>query len=334
MSLRVGAVGGPFTGEGASMSNAEVLGRLRDRVVGELHLGRVRSGDRLPGVREIADELEVGVRAVVRAYKELEKEGLVEIRSRSGVYVAPQEELQGEVLQETARWMSGVLGEAVKRRITIRELPELIQQCTKTVRPRCILIESTEDHLEVLRTELETEFGFAVTPFRLQRSGGGERQFIFPNRLPRAVGTADFLVTTTYHATLARELAEKLAKPLVVITVHPSIANTLERQVRSGALTVVCADPGFGMRVKAIFGGKHEERIRVIAVDQTATLQEIPDDEPVMVTLAASKRLGGVSLRSLLPHSPSISPDSARELADLLVRINIAAQQDQSKVEQ
>lgn len=308
------------------MKKADITNRLRDRVVGELHLGRVHSGDRLPGVREIADEMGVGVRAVVRAYRELEKERLVEIRSRSGVYIAPQERLHGEVLQETARWLTEVLGEAVKRRITIGGLPDFVQRCTRTVRPRCILLESTDDHLEVLQSELEEEFGFMVKPLHLKQRGGRDKgTFIVPRKLPRGMSTADFLVTTTYHAPLARELAEKLGKPLIVITVHPSIANALERQLRSDILTVVCADPGFGARVRAIYGGKYEGNIRIIPVKQTAALKRLEDDEPVLLTLAASRRLEGMSLRSLLPHSPTISPDSVRELADLLIRINIAA---------
>jgi DNA-binding transcriptional regulator YhcF (GntR family) len=49
----------------------------------------------------------MNARTVARAYRELEAEGLVEIRGRSGVYVAPQERRDGEMLPEMMRWMTG-----------------------------------------------------------------------------------------------------------------------------------------------------------------------------------------------------------------------------------
>lgn len=309
------------------MARDEVGKRLRDRLVGELHLGRLHTGDRLPGVREVADEMGVGVRAVVRAYRELEREGLVEIRSRSGVYVAPQERLDGQVLEETASWLADVLVEAVKRRVPVPRLPEFVRRCTATIRPRCVLLESTEDHLAVLAHELEEELGFEVQALDFRRIGGSGRSGSMQRpEIPGAMADAHLLVTTTYHAASARAVAESLGKPLVVVTVHPTVAATLDRRLRADVLTVVCVDPDFGDRVKAVYGGQYADRVRVITVDQREALRSLDPEEPVMLTLAARRRLGEAPPRTLLPHSPSISPESARELTTLLIRMNIAAE--------
>ncbi|MGI9179015.1 MAG: GntR family transcriptional regulator [Longimicrobiaceae bacterium] len=301
--------------------------RLRDRVIGELHLGRLHAGDRLSGVRELAEEYDVGVRAVVRAYRALEKEGLVEIRSRSGVYVAPQERLDEEVLEETASWLADTLIEALKRRITIPGLPEFVRRCTATLRPRCVLLESTEDHLTILSTELRDEYGFDVHPVDLAALGEGRsRESADGEGLANSVGGAHLLVTTTYHAASARVIADSLQKPLVVVTAHPNTASTLERHLRCGTLTVVCVDAAFGERMRAVYGGRFPGRVRVVLAGDGESLRALDPEEPVLLTLAARQRLGATPLRSLLPHSPSISPESGRELTQLLVRLNVAAE--------
>ncbi len=299
-------------------TNAALTAHLRDRVVGELHLGRLHAGDRLPGIREISLETGMGHRAVVRAYRALEAEGLVEVRGRSGVYVAPQERLDGEVLQETASWLADTLVEALKRRITIPRLPEFIQRCTATLRPRCALLESTEDHLVVLTSELREEFGFDVHPLKLTEKASAD------GKLGASIRGAHFVVTTSFHGSFARATADSLQKPLVVLTVHPNIAATLERRLRSGRLTVVCADPAFAERVRAIYGARDPDCVRTVLADDARAVRALDPEEPLLLTLAARRRLGETPLQSLLPHSPTISPQSARELAELLVRLNVA----------
>ncbi len=89
-------------------SELDLVTRLRMRVVRALHLGHLRTGDRLPGIREIQRETGLNDRIVARAYRALAVEGLVEVRGRSGVYVAEQDRLSAKLLPETARWLEDV----------------------------------------------------------------------------------------------------------------------------------------------------------------------------------------------------------------------------------
>ncbi|MFO0568753.1 MAG: PLP-dependent aminotransferase family protein [Polyangiaceae bacterium] len=50
--------------------------------------GRLGRGTRLPGTRQLASELEVHRNTVIRAYAELEQEGWIEMRPRSGAFVS------------------------------------------------------------------------------------------------------------------------------------------------------------------------------------------------------------------------------------------------------
>lgn len=49
--------------------------------------GALRDGDQLPGIRTLAEELVVSPNTVVKAYSELEHEGLLELRPGSGAFV-------------------------------------------------------------------------------------------------------------------------------------------------------------------------------------------------------------------------------------------------------
>lgn len=67
---------------------------LYDRLAGELReqieQGVYRAGERLPGVRALSQSRGVSVATVLAAYRCLEDEALVEVRSRSGYYLRPR----------------------------------------------------------------------------------------------------------------------------------------------------------------------------------------------------------------------------------------------------
>jgi GntR family transcriptional regulator len=61
--------------------------QLVEQVRRALRLGRLEPGDRLPTVREVAAAVAVNPNTVLKAYRELEHEGLVEGRPGQGTYV-------------------------------------------------------------------------------------------------------------------------------------------------------------------------------------------------------------------------------------------------------
>ena len=49
--------------------------------------GAITAGEQLPSVRKMAEDLLINPNTVVRAYRDLESEGIVELRHGSGVFV-------------------------------------------------------------------------------------------------------------------------------------------------------------------------------------------------------------------------------------------------------
>jgi GntR family transcriptional regulator len=50
--------------------------------------GTIKAGEHLPSVRRMAEDLVINPNTVVRAYRDLESEGIVELRHGSGVFVS------------------------------------------------------------------------------------------------------------------------------------------------------------------------------------------------------------------------------------------------------
>ncbi len=61
--------------------------QLVQQVRQALRLGRLEPGDRLPTVREVAADLAINPNTVLKAYRELEHEGLVAGRTGQGTFV-------------------------------------------------------------------------------------------------------------------------------------------------------------------------------------------------------------------------------------------------------
>jgi DNA-binding transcriptional regulator YhcF (GntR family) len=86
--------------------------------------GRLAAGDRLPPARELADALDVNMHTVLRAYRDLRDEGLVDMRRRRGVVVR-------EAVDGRARLVAAVAelaGEARRLGLTRAEVVALIEE--------------------------------------------------------------------------------------------------------------------------------------------------------------------------------------------------------------
>lgn len=303
---------------------------LRGRILSGIHSGHISAGDRAPTYREVAEETGLDLRAVTRIYEALEREGLVEVRGRQGVFIARQERLGGRVLEETARWVIGILNEAWLRRIHLPDFPEFLRKCIATVEVRSVCIESTVDQIDALCNELHREFGLRTTALHADHLVPIQHASLQRDRVPQEMQEADFLVTTAFHAAAVRPIADALGKPLAVVTLNPGIVREIEKRLARGEFTVICVDPRFLERVRLVIGGEHANRIRGVLVDDEEAIRSLDRNEPVLVSHAARERLPELDLPSVIPPGPVLSRESAEELTELLVRINVEAMREDS----
>jgi GntR family transcriptional regulator len=59
-----------------------------EQVKHAIETGALRPGEQLPSIRPLAEALVINVNTVAKAYRELEREGVVELRHGAGAFVA------------------------------------------------------------------------------------------------------------------------------------------------------------------------------------------------------------------------------------------------------
>ena len=93
-------------------SSIPLYQQIVSEIRGLILTGRLKPGDPLPSIRQLAADLLISVITTKRAYQDLENEGLIQTRPGRGTFV---NELNGEYLQEIGlREVEGRLAEAVR----------------------------------------------------------------------------------------------------------------------------------------------------------------------------------------------------------------------------
>jgi GntR family transcriptional regulator len=77
--------------------------QLMQQIRHAVEVGVLRSGDQLPGIRTLAEEIVVSHTTVAKAYSELAHEGLLEIRHGAGAFIAARIRSHGKSQSERVR---------------------------------------------------------------------------------------------------------------------------------------------------------------------------------------------------------------------------------------
>lgn len=299
-----------------------VLDLLRSRILAELHLGTLAPGDRLDSTREVAERTGAAPRTVMAAYRRLEREGIVEIRPRSGIFVAAGKPVARAMLPQLASWVVEVLVQGVARGVPPAEFPERVRRCLETVRVHAACVECNHDQMQSICTELANEYGVTSVPVDLEELEAGDRDAVDSLR------QADVIVTTSFHAMQLRARAAELGRPLIVISLRSDMVAQMLELLAAGTVYFVATDERFRSALdEAIGPSGHAANARMLLVDRD-DLASIPPDAPTYVTAAARSR---VKMRDIggrvIPLPRVFSLESARALLSFIVGVNITALQ-------
>jgi GntR family transcriptional regulator len=111
-------------------SGVPVYLQLIEQVKHAVETGALRPGEQLPAIRKLAGELIINPNTVVRAYRELQYEKIIELRQGSGAYISEsisgrtRDLRQGQRIVQSAveRLASLGLSEEEMRRLVENEL--------------------------------------------------------------------------------------------------------------------------------------------------------------------------------------------------------------------
>jgi GntR family transcriptional regulator len=69
-------------------SGVPIYVQLKEQIRHAIEISALSSGDQLPGIRSLAETLVINPNTVIKVYRELEQEGVLEIRHGLGAFVA------------------------------------------------------------------------------------------------------------------------------------------------------------------------------------------------------------------------------------------------------
>ncbi|MHC4696099.1 MAG: GntR family transcriptional regulator [Planctomycetota bacterium] len=111
---------------------AQVMVEIRRRIA----RGLLKSGDRLPSVRELARSLVINPNTVAKAYQLLEAEGVITMRQGLGTFVADTKPRLSATVRKArvARLIDDLFTEAYHMGLNAESLENLIHERAKTFR--------------------------------------------------------------------------------------------------------------------------------------------------------------------------------------------------------
>jgi GntR family transcriptional regulator len=94
-------------------SGLPVYLQLIEQVKHAVDVGALNPGDQLPAIRRVAEDLVINPNTVAKAYRELEHEGVLELRHGAGAFVSPK--AAARKLATRLRAGQGVVAAAVEQ---------------------------------------------------------------------------------------------------------------------------------------------------------------------------------------------------------------------------
>jgi DNA-binding transcriptional regulator YhcF (GntR family) len=215
-----------------SKSHVPVHVQLKGQLVHLILTGRLKVGSRLPSIRAMAGFLRINRNTVARVFSDLERDGFVESRRGSGVYVVEPPVAEEDLKRQ--RLLERVMELAAAQGMPVEDLGYALLARAGVPSPeksRVLFVECTQPELDQYAAELEEQLPVEVDRVlvedleeRLAERGGEP-----PWRL---------VVTTFFHVHEVQELAEPRGLETVALLAQANL-ESLQRLTELPAGTPV-----------------------------------------------------------------------------------------------
>jgi GntR family transcriptional regulator len=101
--------------------------QLMEQVKHAVETGALREGDQLPTIRKLAEDLVMNPNTVVRAYRELEHEGVLELRHGSGAFIKEPAAGRARLIRKAQTVMQPALERLASLGLTEEELRRVFE---------------------------------------------------------------------------------------------------------------------------------------------------------------------------------------------------------------
>jgi GntR family transcriptional regulator len=118
-----------------------------EQVKHAVETGALREGDQLPTIRKVAEDLVMNPNTVVRAYRELEHEGVLELKHGSGAFIKESAEGRARLIRKAQTVMQSAVERLLLLGLTEDELRRAFENELAQTHAKQPLVRGTEGKL-------------------------------------------------------------------------------------------------------------------------------------------------------------------------------------------
>jgi GntR family transcriptional regulator len=101
--------------------------QLIEQVKHAIETGAIRAGEQLPSVRQMAEDLLINPNTVAHAYRELEHEGIIELRHGSGAFIRESMVARARLMQKAQTVVQSAIERLEAFDLTEDEIRRLVE---------------------------------------------------------------------------------------------------------------------------------------------------------------------------------------------------------------
>src|SRR5262245_22971277 len=101
--------------------------QLMEQVKHAVETGALQPGDQLPTIRKLAEDLVMNPNTVVRAYRELEHEGIIELKHGSGAFISDSVAGRSKVTRRAQSVVQSAIERLTSLGLTVDEIRRLVE---------------------------------------------------------------------------------------------------------------------------------------------------------------------------------------------------------------
>lgn len=125
-------------------SGVPVYLQIMEQLRHAIETGALRAGDQLPTIRKVAGDLVVNPNTVARAYRELEHEGILELRHGTGAFIKESADGRARLLRTAHGLVRGAIERLASLELTDDELRRVLDSELAQARAAQRLVEAAE----------------------------------------------------------------------------------------------------------------------------------------------------------------------------------------------
>lgn len=270
--------------------------QLKDQIKYFISTGAIGAQDQLPPVKSLAGELAVNFLTIRKAYKELEREGLVDIRHGEGTFIklndladnrdGSEHKSGASVFELFTDEFSDLSEKYLKQGLGLNEARELAQKIFDKIEkgksvPAVVFAECNRFQINEISALLRAELNLEVTPMLVADLSSNLPDIVSDKR-------ETHVITTGFHVNEVRNSVGGLPVKIdVLITnLNPETRRKLETVGEKGKFCFICRDQEsavlYNDLLKAELGFK-EMSLTCCTLSETERLSDLIETSDVIL---------------------------------------------------